>query len=138
MPAALFDIWEALAAAVAKTGIRCSAHPVDTINPPMGVLSISNYEYDMTMARGANEQTYTVRVYAGRASERSAAKLIAELMDPANPLNLKYCVEGDNNLLQVVDYARVTSAGDMNVVAIGTGDVLYVTVDFQVEVVVSN
>ena len=104
----------------------------------LGVLSISDYPYDMTMGRGANESTYTVRVYAGRASERSAAKLIADLMDPANPLNLKSCVEGDSNLLMLVDYARVRSAGDMNVVAIGTGDVLYVTVDFQVEVVVSN
>ena len=80
----------------------CSPHPVDTINVPMGVLSISDYPYDMTMGRGANESTYTVRVYAGRASERSAAKLIADLMDPANPLNLKACVEGDSNLLMLL------------------------------------
>lgn len=135
MTARLYDIRQALADAVAKTGVRATPRPTDNINPPMALVMRKSTDYDLTMGRGADQHSFSVMVFIGRVNERNDESL-DELIDPANPLNLKTIVEGDDALLRLVDYARVRSAGETTVADVaGTP---YLTVEFDVEVVVSN
>lgn len=136
MTARLYDIRQALADAVAKTGVRATPRPTDNTNPPHAIVMRKSTDYDLTMGRGADQHSFSVMVFASRLNERGGDELIDELIDPANPLCLKTIVEGDDALLRLVDYARVRSAGETTVADIASTQ--YLTVEFDVEVVVSN
>lgn len=138
MTARLSDIRQALADAISNVAptLRAMPRPTDNINPPLAIVMRKSTDYDLTFGRGADTHSFGVMVFAGRLAERSADEFIDDLLDPANPLYLKTMVEGDAGLNQLVDYARVRSAGETTVADIAGTQ--YLTVEFDVEVVVSN
>lgn len=129
---------EAVATAL-RDGCSINATPylASKIRPPHAMVSYK-VTYDMTMARGADEYLFTVSVYAQRDNEIQSQKLLDRLSDPHDATGVKQILEGDSGVAGVVDYIRVASTGDLQVVEIGSPGVQYLTVEFVCEVAIST
>jgi hypothetical protein len=124
----------ALAGAVETiSGIRAIDYIPDQVNPPQAVVFRNTIDYDLVYGRGADEYHFTVRVYVGRTSERKAQEFLDELCEPSGATSLKTVVEANATLAALVDYARVRTAGVLQVATVA--DVDYLACDFDVEIV---
>lgn len=127
------DARAALAAALDSIDdLRCpDGYMRDQINPPEAMV---DYEvtYHLTFGPDApSEYLFTVKLFLGRTAERSAQKLLDQLKDGSDTQSVKYVVE--NYTTTAWDYARVRSAGLIQVATVGTTD--YLMVEFPIEVV---
>lgn len=130
--ATLTDIRQALADALATVyGLRVSATMPDAPRPPMAMVYPESISYDLNANRGADLYTFLITVIVGRADERSAQKNLDRFV--VGDDSVKTAIERDRSLGGVVDTCRVVEM--RNYQSILVGDVNYLAVEFEVEVV---
>jgi hypothetical protein len=102
------------------------------LTPPMAVVAPQQIEYDLNAARGVNRFTFTVTVFVVKADDRAAQQRVDPFVSPAGPSSVKAALEADRTLGGVVDTLRVTNVSNYS--SSDANDVLYLAVDFDVEV----
>lgn len=128
------DIREAMADALDSIdGIRSFPYMTDDIVPPVALFDFE-IDPDMTFANGSHLYTFTITVWTSRNDNRASQKLLDLLRDPSSATGVKQTLQESAGLQAVVDDLRVTSIGVVNISNAGTSE--YLTVDFEVEVIV--
>jgi hypothetical protein len=131
--ATLTDVRQALADALSSIyGMRVSATILDAPRPPVAMVYPDVISYDLNANRGADLYTFIVTVMVGRADDRSSQNNIDRFA--VGPDSVKTAIERDRSLGGVVNTCRVVEM--RNYQAIPIGDVTYLAVEFEVEVVV--
>ena len=132
MATTISSVKAALGSALATiTGLRTYAYQPDQINAPMAWPIFDEVTYHDAMAGGLVTQKYRVGVVVGRASERSAQGTLDTYLSYGQG-GVRYAIEADPTLGNVVQHAIVESAN--NIQTIEYGDVTYLYVEFRVTV----
>jgi len=92
----------------AITGLRTSAYRIDKINPPMAVVDIDAADYDEAMQRGVDQIPFKVTLFAGRAFEVPAQKLLDDFLSKTGARSIKTALQVDRTFGGACDTSRVT------------------------------
>jgi len=112
-------------------GLRVSATYLDAPRPPVAMVLPDRIEYDLDGSRGADQFFFTVSLLVGRADDRAAQRNIDDYVVGTN--SVKKAIEADRTLGGAADTCRVTEMRNYGQVSVG--DVVYLGVEFEVEVV---
>jgi hypothetical protein len=112
-------------------GLRVSETIPDQINPPIAIVSLEQVVHDQTFQRGMAQYVFTLSVFAGRVSERTAQARLDSYIDPGAE-TIKTAIESDKSLGGKVFDTRVTEMS--NIGAVNLGETVYLGADFRVEV----
>lgn len=104
----------------AVEGLRASG-VVDKVSPPQVMVGEVEVDFDATMARGYDAQTWTLRLYVSKADTRGAEAKLDPFLDPAGALSIKAALEADRTLGGVVAALRVITASDYGVYDMADG-----------------
>lgn len=132
------DLRSGLAAAVALVPIgggktlRSEEMIVNTVVPPVGVVFRNDIAYDLDLGDDGSTYDFIIKVYAGKASERTGQVLLDVLAEPSGSGSLKASIEGNTALRALCDWVVVKAAGAVKVTTVDSSD--YLTVDFFVEI----
>jgi hypothetical protein len=113
------------------SGLRVSATMLDAPRPPVAMVYPDTIEYDLNANRGADTFTFIVYVLVGRADDRTAQNRLDGYV--VGPDSVKAAIESDRTLGGAADTCRVASM--RNYQQITVGDIVYLGVEFEVEVV---
>ena len=102
------------------------------VTPPMAVVSPSSIEYDLNAKNGVSRYLFTVTVFVVKADDRAAQLRVDPFVAPTGTGSIKAALEADRTLGGVVNTLRVTDVNNYS--SADANDVLYLAVDFQVEV----
>jgi len=92
----LNDAMDEVATALsAVTGLRITAHPVESIVPPAGAIGYpESIDYDQTYGRGTDQiNSLPVACYVGKATSRAARNTAAAWADGTGPTSVKAAIE---------------------------------------------
>ncbi len=130
------EVRDALAAAISDgCGLRAEAlWPAGdkAIASPLAVVTRRAFDPRLVFSDRKAVYLFTVTVYADRASERSAQKLLDGYCELAGTGSVRAAIEDGDNWSVTVDYAEVTQIGEVGAVSINEAD--YLAVPFDVEV----
>lgn len=112
-------------------GLRVSATYLDAPRPPVAMVLPERIAYDLDGSRGADQFFFTVSLLVGRADDRAAQRNIDDYVVGTN--SVKKAIEADRTLGGAADTCRVTEMRNYGQVSVG--DVVYLGVEFEVEVV---
>ena len=130
--ASITDIRDGIAANLgAVPNLRVSATYLDAPRPPVAMVLPDGVDYDLNAARGADTFTFIVSLLVGRADDRAAQRNIDVFI--VGPDSVKAAIESDRTLGGAADTCRVTQMRNYGQVSVG--DVVYLGVEFEVEVV---
>ena len=130
---ALSDIRAAMGTALsAVPNLRVRELIPALVTPPMAVVSPSSIEYDLNAQNGVNRYLFTVTVFVVKADDRAAQLRVDPFVAPTGTGSVKAALEADRTLGGVVNTLRVTDVNNYS--SADANDVLYLAVDFQVEV----
>lgn len=113
-------------------GLRATDYITDEITPPQAMFDYA-IEPHLVFARGADVYRFNIKVFLNRSSDTASQKYLDLIRDPTTSGGLIQTVEGDANLAAVVDYARVTGVGEIQIANVA--GVEYLMIEAQVEVV---
>jgi len=131
--AELSQIRDAMGEALtAVPNLRVRPNIPSLVTPPMAVVFPQTIEYDLNAARGVNRYTFTVSVFVVKADDRAAQLRVDPFVSPTGTASVKAALEADRTLGGVVDTLRVTNVSNYS--STDANDVLYLAVDFEVEV----
>jgi hypothetical protein len=102
------------------------------VTPPMAVVQPQNIEYDLNAQNGLHRYTFTVTVFVVKADDRAAQLRVDPFVAPFGDGSVKGALEADRTLGGVVNTLRVTNVSNYS--SSDANDVLYLAVDFEVEV----
>ena len=123
---------EALAEAMGSVdGLRTSATVPDNPRPPIAIVMPERIVYDLNARRGADTFYFTVMLLVGRADDRASQNNIDQFI--TGDSSLKAAIEADRTLGGVANTCRVTEMS--NYASMSVGEVLYLSAQFNVEVV---
>lgn len=88
----------------------------DTIDPDAAVVRYAGTDFDSSMDRGSDEQSYIVQVMTSKASDRGQDALYPYL-DGEGDRSIKVAIEADPTLGGLVEYAIVTDVREPGVAA---------------------
>jgi len=130
---ALSDIRAAMGTALsAVPNLRVRELIPALVTPPMAVVSPSSIEYDLNAKNGVSRYLFTVTVFVVKADDRAAQLRVDPFVAPTGTGSIKAALEADRTLGGVVNTLRVTDVNNYS--SADANDVLYLAVDFQVEV----
>lgn len=112
--------------------LKVSEYITDELTPPHAMFDYA-IEPHMVFARGADVYRFNVKVFANRSSDTASQKYLDLLRDPSTAGGLIQTIEEDATLDAAVDYARVTSVGEIQIANVGGAE--YLMIEAQVEVV---
>ncbi len=92
------------------SGMRCYDTIPDSINVPAAIVGMLDFEFDMTMLRGADKATLDIIVVTGRMSERSAQNALDSYLTGTGSTSVKTVVEANPTLSGACQTLRVTTA----------------------------
>ena len=131
--ATVSEVSEALRTALrAIPGLRVVEYIPDSLNPPMATVGVDTVNYHGAFGGGNPTYLFTVSVVVARASERIAQKRLDDLLSYDGTLSVRAAIEADTSLCDTVQTCQVTSGG--NITSLNVNDVIYLAVDFSVEV----
>lgn len=113
-------------------GWRAQPYARDQVAAPELQVARGRIVYDAVMGAQGDEYHYTVTAFIQRDNERAAQMWLQNLCEPTGDTSLKYVLEHDTRIADVVDYIRVSDASEDRQVVIG--QISYMTADFEVEV----
>ncbi|HEY7822238.1 MAG TPA: hypothetical protein VIG24_05375 [Acidimicrobiia bacterium] len=113
------------------SGLRVSATFLDSPRPPVAMVLPDRVDYDLNANRGADTFIFTVSLLVGRADDRAAQRNIDAYVVGSG--SVKAAIESDRTLGGAANTCRVTEMRNYGQVNIG--DVVYLGVEFEVEVV---
>ncbi len=111
--------------------LRVSATFLDAPRPPVAMVLPERVDYDLNANRGADTFFFLISLLVGRADDRAAQRNIDTYIVGAG--SVKAAIEADRTLGGVANTARVTEMRNYGQVSVG--DVVYLGVEFEVEVV---
>lgn len=114
------------------SGLRVNEYITDEIVPPHAMFDYS-IEPHLVFARGADVYRFNIKVFANRGSDVASQKFLDLLRDPTTSGGLIRTIEEDATLAAAVDYARVSSVGEIQIANVGGAE--YLMIEVQVEVV---
>ncbi len=114
------------------SGMRCYDTIPDSINVPAAIVGMLDFEFDMTMLRGADKATLDIIVVTGRMSERSAQNALDSYLTGTGSTSVKTVVEANPTLSGACQTLRVTTAtsGTLQV-----GGIDYLAYRFRTELI---
>lgn len=114
------------------SGMRCYDTIPDSINVPAAIVGMLDFEFDMTMLRGADKATLDIIVVTGRMSERSAQNALDSYLSGSGATSVKTVVEANPTLSGACQTLRVTTAtsGTLQV-----GGIDYLAYRFRTELI---
>jgi hypothetical protein len=112
------------------SGLRTSLDVPDQINVPMAIVQLDDISYDQAFKGGLSQYNFTVTVFVGRASERTAQRKLDEYAFTTN--GIKSAVESDKTLNGNAFDVRVVEMSNIGTVSLG--EVSYLTADFRINV----
>ena len=126
---------EALAGAVTfGTGLPCSPWLLDAVvESPSCQVGRREMDPRMVLDRGVSVYQLVVRLFVARHNAIDAQRRIDEFCEPTGTSSIRVAIEDGDAWTATVDYAAVTSIGEIVEREIGAAS--YFTVDFDVEVV---
>ena len=128
----LSEIRQALADSLSSIyGLRVSATMPDAPRPPLAMVYPDTISYDLNANRGADLYTFIVTVIVSRADDRSAQNNLDRYA--VGDDSVKTAIERDRTLGGVINTCRVVEMRNYQVILVG--DVNYLAVEFEVEVV---
>jgi hypothetical protein len=111
--------------------LRVSATFLDAPRPPVAMVLPDGIDYDLNANRGADTFTFIVSLLVGRADDRAAQRNIDVYV--VGPNSVKAAIEQDRTLGGAANTCRVTQMRNYGQVSVG--DLVYLGVEFEVEVV---
>lgn len=128
----LADVMDEVATAVGTIPtLRVFPYWTDRLTPPAAVVTWPDtYDYDETLARGADRVVISLLVTVGRVEQRSARDQLAQYADGSGAASVKAAVEAHTPT--AYSSARVQSVefGTVSVAAI-----LYLSATFNIEII---
>lgn len=116
----------------AVQGLRVVEYIPDSLNPPMATVGVDTVNYHGAFRGGLPQYMFTVSVVVARASDRIAQKRLDDYLSYDGPTSIRAAIEADTSLCGTVQTCQVISGG--NVTNINVNDVVYLMVDFTVQV----
>lgn len=123
-------------------GVRATAVLTDQVVPPAGggyaMVEFDEIDYDLVFGGTLRNLPLTVTVYAQRVSERTSQLFLDTLRDPNAATCVKTVLESDSGVIAAigtVGYLQINKA--LKPVEVTVGDVAYLALEFQGEVVAS-
>lgn len=114
--------------------LRTSPLVLDSMVPPIAVVARAPFDPRLVFTQSKAAYPFYVRLYAGRADERSAQEKLDEWTDLTGDDSVIAAIQDSANWTAVdVDYAVVTNISEVQTAAIGES--VYLTVELSVEVV---
>jgi len=133
MAATVSEVSEALRTALqAVPGLRVVEYIPDSLNPPMATVGVDTVNYHGAFRGGNPVYLFTVTVVVARSSDRLAQKRLDDYLSYGGDVSIRAAVEEDPSLGGCVQTSQVVSGG--NITNINVNDVIYLSVDFVVEV----
>lgn len=113
-------------------GLRVIEFIPDSLNPPMATVGVDNVLYHGAFGPGNPQYFFTISIVVARASDRIAQKRLDEYLSWDGAASIRAAIEKDPTLCGAVQSCQVVSGG--NVTSINVNEVLYLSVEFTVEV----
>ena len=130
---ALSDIRTAMGTALSTVpNLRVRELLPAMVTPPMAVVAPTSIEYDLNAQNGLHRYLFTVTVFVVKADDRAAQLKVDPFVAPSGTGSVKGALEADRTLGGVVNTLRVTNVNNYS--SEDANDVLYLAVDFEVEV----
>jgi len=130
---ALSDIRTAMGTALSTVpNLRVRELLPAMVTPPMAVVAPTSIEYDLNAQNGLHRYLFTVTVFVVKADDRAAQLKVDPFVAPSGSGSVKGALETDRTLGGVVNTLRVTNVNNYS--SEDANDVLYLAVDFEVEV----
>jgi len=130
---ALSDIRSAMGTALSTVpNLRVRELLPAMVTPPMAVVAPTSIEYDLNAQNGLHRYLFTVTVFVVKADDRAAQLKVDPFVAPSGTGSVKGALEADRTLGGVVNTLRVTNVNNYS--SEDANDVLYLAVDFEVEV----
>lgn len=127
------EIAAALQTALATIdGLRVVEYIPDSLNPPMATVAIDGVRYHTAFGVGNPLYTFVVSLVVARSSDRIAQRRLGDYLSPTGAQSIRAAIEKDPTLCDTVQTCQVISAG--NIVSLNVNDVLFLVVEFTVEV----
>lgn len=92
-------------------GLKVYKRVPDTVDSPAAVIRYAGTNYDSTMARGSDDQTYVVQILTSKASDRGQ-DLLYDYCEGSGSRSIKVAIEADSTLGDRVMSAFVTETGE--------------------------
>ena len=133
MPASVSEVSVALRTALQTvTGLRVVEYIPDSLNPPMATVGVDTVIFHGAFGAGNPQYLFTVALVVARSSDRMAQKRLDDYLSYGGAQSIRQAVEKDPTLGGCVQTSQVVSGG--NVTNINVQDVVYLSVEFAVEV----
>lgn len=113
-------------------GLRVIEFIPDSLNPPMATVGVDNVTYHGAFGAGNPVYLFTVTLVVARASDRIAQQRLDGFLSYDGDLSVRAAIEKDPTLCDTVQACQVVSGG--NVTSINVQEVIYLSVEFVVEV----
>lgn len=118
------------------SGLTAHSTVPGSIFPPAAIVRRRQTSFDSTMARGSDDYQFTVTLLVSQGSWTHGQDNLDTYLASSGSSSIKAAIEGDVSLGGVVDFARVSSAGEDGLMTYNGTE--YVAVDFTVEVTASG
>jgi hypothetical protein len=79
-------------------GLRVTSYTPDNPNPPMAIISPQSIEYHKAFKNGFSTYNFTISVFVGRVSERSAQQNLDAYCAPTGASSIKSAIESNRTL----------------------------------------
>ena len=129
---ALSDIRTAMGTALSTVPNLRVRELLPAMVTPMAVVAPTSIEYDLNAQNGLHRYLFTVTVFVVKADDRAAQLKVDPFVAPSGSGSVKGALETDRTLGGVVNTLRVTNVNNYS--SEDANDVLYLAVDFEVEV----
>ena len=110
-------------------GLRVTSYTPDNPNPPMAIISPQGIEYHKAFKNGFSTYNFTISVYVGRVSERSAQQNLDAYCAPTGASSIKSAIESNRTLSGRCFDLIVSDMRNYGSVIIG--DNTYLTAEFD-------
>jgi hypothetical protein len=128
--ATISDIRDGIATNLATiTGLRTTETVPDNPQPPVAIIQPNSIEYDRAFQRGLDQYSFTVTVIVGRASERTAQRLLDTYCGGSGSSSVKTAIESNRTLSGVIQDLRVVAMRNYGTISLG--DQTYLAAEFD-------
>lgn len=104
----------------------------DNVNPPYGIVQISNVDYHRAFNNALSTYNFVVTVVVGRADERTAQRNLDVYCSPTGAGSVRVAIESDKTLGGVAFDTIVT--GMRNYGSVTIGETNYLAAEFDIAV----
>jgi hypothetical protein len=111
------------------SGLRTSETVPDNPQPPVAIIQPTSIEYDRAFRNGLDQYSFTVTAIVGRASERTAQRLLDLYCASTGASSVKVAIESNRTLSGVIQDLRVVAMRNYGTISLG--DQIYLAAEFD-------